>query len=147
MTGVPVHLFANPPALHQFFRNLEGEFRLSVFTLNYDDIVDGARSSWFDGFTRPVEQSRGGRVWSANGFDARNFSNWPQASEPLLAHLHGSVRFGYLRKEIGTGKYSDSQAALESIEGTRVGDQYSAGQIVSTSPIISGLSKPNKPRW
>jgi hypothetical protein len=115
-----------------------------VFTLNYDDVVDGARDSWFDGFTRPVEQSPGGRVWSANGFDARYFNNWREASEPLLVHLHGSVRFGYLRGEFGTGKYSDSQSALESVEGTRAGDLYSAGQIVSASPIISGLSKPAK---
>jgi len=49
-----------------------------------------------------------------------------------------------LRGEFGTGKYSDPQAALESVEGTRVGDRYSAGQIVSASPIISGLSKAAK---
>ncbi len=144
MTGIPVQSLARPPALHHFIRNLEDEFQLIVFTLNYDDVVDGARDSWFDGFTRPVEQSPGGRVWSANGFDAQHFNNWREASEPLLVHLHGSVRFGYLRGEFGTGKYSDSQAALESVEGTRTGDRYSAGQIVSASPIISGLSKPAK---
>ena len=144
MTGTPVKSLAKPPALHRFIRNLEKEFLLGVFTLNYDDVVDGARDSWFDGFTRPVEQSPGGRVWSANGFDARHFNNWLEASEPLLVHLHGSVRFGYLRGEFGTGKYSDSQAALESVEGIHVGDRYSAGQIVSASPIISGLSKPAK---
>jgi SIR2-like domain len=144
MTGIPVPHLARPPALHRFIRNLEDQFQLAVFTLNYDDIVDGARESWFDGFTRLAEQSPGGRVWSANGFDARHFNNWREASEPLLVHLHGSVRFGYLRREFGTGKYSDSQAALESVEGTRVGDHYSAGQIVTASPIISGLSKPAK---
>ena len=144
MTGIPVQCLARPPALHNFIRNLEDEFQLAVFTLNYDDIVDDARESWFDGFTRPAEQSSQGPVWSASGFDARHFNNWREASEPLLAHLHGSVRFGYLRNEIGTGKYSNSQTALASVEGTRVGDQYSAGQIVSASPIISGLSKPAK---
>jgi hypothetical protein len=144
MMAVPVQNLANPPALPQFIRNLEHEFKLRVFPLNYDDIVDGARDAWFDGFTRPVEQSPGGRVWSANGFDPRTFINWREASEPVLVHLHGSVRFGYLRKEIGTGKYSDAQAALESVEGTRAGDHYSGGAIVSSSPIISGLSKPAK---
>lgn len=143
MTGISVQHLARPPALHNFIRNLEDEFQLAVFTLNYDDAVDGARDSWFDGFTRPVEQSPGGRVWLANGFDARYFNNWREASEPLLVHLHGSVRFGYLRGEVGTGKYRDSQSALESVEGTCTGDQYSAGQIVSASPIISGLSKPD----
>ena len=144
INGVPVQYLADQPALPQFIRDLEREFRLRVFTLNYDDIVDDARATWFDGFTRPVEQSSGGSVWSANGFDRRNFSNWRDASEPLLVHLHGSVRFGYLRKEIATGKYSDKRAALESIEATRSGDHYSGGAIVSASPIISGLSKPAK---
>jgi hypothetical protein len=141
MTGISVQYLARSPALHHFIGKLEDKFQLGVFTLNYDDVVDGARDSWFDGFTRPVEQSPGGRVWSANGFDARYFNNWREASEPLLVHLHGSVRFGYLRGEFGTGKYSDSQAAQDSVEGTRAGDNYSAGQIISASPIISGLSK------
>jgi hypothetical protein len=144
MTGAFVRHLAHPPALHQFIRSLRDEFQLSVFTLNYDDIVDGALEAWFDGFTRPAEQSSQGAVWSVNGFDARSFNNWRDASEPLLAHLHGSVRFGYLRNEIGIGKYSSSEAALASIEGTRVGDHYSGGQIISASPIISGLSKPSK---
>ena len=144
MTGTPLKSLAQPPALHRFIRNLEKEFLLGVFTLNYDDVVDGARDSWYDGFTRLVHQSTQGRDWSANGFDAQYFNNWPEASEPLLVHLHGSVSFGYLRGEDGVGKYSDTQAALESVEGTRTGDLYSSGQIVSASPIISGLSKPAK---
>ena len=142
MTGIPVG--AQPPALPAFIRRLESEFKIGVFTLNYDDIVDGARGSWFDGFTRPVAQSPGGRVWSANGFDARSFNNWRDAADPLLVHLHGSVRFGYAPGEFIPVKYSDSQAALQSVQGTRVGDTYSAGQIVSASPLISGLSKAAK---
>jgi hypothetical protein len=141
MTGISV---PRPPALYHFIRNLAQQFQLGVFTLNYDDVVDGARDLWFDGFTRPVEQSQGGLVWSVNGFHARHFNNWREASDPLLVHLHGSVRFGYLLGEFGPVKYSDSQRALESVEGTRSGDRYSAGQIVSASPIISGLSKPAK---
>jgi hypothetical protein len=141
---VPVDHLAQPPALHGFIRRLEKEFQLSVFTLNYDDVVDGALGSWFDGFVRPADQSAQGSAWTANGFDARHFNNWREASEPLLVHLHGSVRFGYLRHEFGTGKYSDSQAALESVEWTRAGDHHVAGQIVSASPIISGLSKAAK---
>jgi hypothetical protein len=98
-----------------------------------------------DGFTRPVAQSAAGRVWSANGFDARHFNNnWHEALDPLLVHLHGSVRFGYSLGEFVAVKYSNFQTALESVEGTRVGDTYSAGQIVSASPIISGLSKAAK---
>jgi hypothetical protein len=57
MTGISV---PRPPALYHFIRNLAQQFQLGVFTLNYDDVVDGARDLWFDGFTRPVEQSQGG---------------------------------------------------------------------------------------
>ena len=142
MTGTPVRQFANPPALHGFIRGLDDQFKLSVFTLNYDDIIDDARGSWFDGFTRQVAHSSGGPVWSANGFDVQSFNNWREASEPLLVHLHGSVRFGYSPGQfVAAVKYSNSQTALQSVEGTRVGDTYSAGQITSASPIISGLSK------
>jgi hypothetical protein len=144
MTNISVGLLARPPALHAFISHLDDEFQLSVFTLNYDDIVDGARDSWFDGFTRPVAQSAAGRVWSANGFDARRFNNWREASDPLLIHLHGSVRFGYSLGEFVAVKYSDVQTALESVEGTRVSETYSSGQIISASPIISGLSKAAK---
>jgi len=144
MTDAPVDHFPSAPALHQFIANLKDEFRLRVFTLNYDDIVDGASKSWFDGFTHQVEQSQGGGVWQANAFDARAFMNWRDAAGPLLVHLHGSVRFGYLREGPGTAKYSHSHAALESIENTRVSENYSAGAIVSAWPIISGLSKPAK---
>jgi SIR2-like domain len=126
--------------LHTFIQSLEEEFQISVFTLNYDDLVDGARSSWFDGFTGPVEGPAQGHVWTVNAFDARLFDNWRDATEPLLAHPHGSVRFGYIRGQFGVGKYSDSQAAFDSLE-VSVSDQHSAGQIVSASPIISGLSK------
>ena len=106
-----INHWAQPPALHRFIRNLENQFRLGVFTLNYDDVVDGARNSWFDGFASPVDQSP-----PANGFDARCFNNWREASEPLLVHLHGSVRFGYLKREFDTGKYGDTKAALEFVE-------------------------------
>ncbi len=41
----------------------------------------------------------------------------------------------------GVAKYSDAQSAGKSIENTRKGDHYSAGQIVSAAPIISGLNK------
>jgi SIR2-like domain len=144
ISGIAVQYLAQPPALPLFIRNLEKEFRLAVFTLNYDDIVDAAFSSWFDGFTRPVDQSSQGSVGTVAGFDAVHFNNWREASEPLLVHLHGNVRFGYSLGECDPVKYSGVQAALGSVEGTRVGEKYSAGQIVSASPIISGRSKAAK---
>jgi SIR2-like domain len=103
-------------------------------------LVDGARLSWFDGFTGPEEEPEQGPAPAVSAFDARSFDKRRDANETVLAHLHGSVRFGYLRGQFGVGKYSDSQAAVESLE-VSVSDQHSAGQIVSASPIISGLSK------
>ena len=131
------------PALHRFIHNLEGEFQLSIFTLNYDDIVDGARGTWFDGFVSQVIQRPHGepQIYS---FDARHFNKWREAPEPLLCHLHGSVQFGYFLNDIGMAKYSDPHAAFETIEGIRGGDRYNVGQITSASPIISGLSKAAK---
>jgi hypothetical protein len=127
-------------ALHRLVQTLETVFTISVFTLNYDDVVDGARSSWFDGFTKPQPGSLDGRVWTVNAFDAHSFINWRNAADPLLAHLHGSVRFGYLHTTFGLGKYSDTRVARDSLE-ILVSDRYSSGQIVSAAPIISGLSK------
>jgi hypothetical protein len=135
-----VNKSGGPLPLHTFIQILEKEFQISVFTLNYDDLVDGARLSWFDGFTGPVEEPAQVPALGVSAFDARSFDKWRDANEPVLAHLHGSVRFGYLRSQFGVGKYSDSQAAVESLE-VSVSDQHSAGQIVSASPIISGLSK------
>jgi hypothetical protein len=135
-----VNKSGDPLPLHTFIQILEKEFQISVFALNYDDLVDGARLSWFDGFTGPVEEPAQGPALAVSAFDARSFDKWRDANEPVLAHLHGSVRFGYLRGQFGVGKYSDSQAAVESLE-VSVSDQHSAGQIVSASPIISGLSK------
>lgn len=74
-------------------------------------------------------------------FDARAFDGWRDAKQPVLVHLHGSIRFGPQQQGLGLAKYSDAKSAGQRIEWTRTGDYYSAGQIVSGAPIISGLNK------
>jgi hypothetical protein len=46
ITDIPIRRLAQPPALPQFIRKLEDEVKIGVFTLNYDDVVDGARGTW-----------------------------------------------------------------------------------------------------
>lgn len=127
------------PALHPFIQKLDGEFQISVFTLNYDDVVDNARSEWFDGFSKPEPDPTAGAFYTVRSFDLNAFLSWRCEFNPLLAHLHGSVRFGYL-PGFGLAKFSKATEAAKSLE-IIVNDSYVSGQIVSATPIISGLSK------
>lgn len=64
---------------------------LSVFTLNYDDLIDRT-GPWFDGFLRPCEPNTGLRIPRA--FDAQTFVARCQSEASVLAHLHGSPDSG-----------------------------------------------------
>ena len=144
VTQIEVGHLAQRPAILGFFERLTQEFQLSAFTLNYDDIIDAAPLPWVDGFTGAPEQSRQGPVWEARSFDPSSFEDWQHRSEPLLAHLHGSVRFGYSREGFGLRKYGSAQEAAISLQDILTSDRYTAGQIITGSPIISGLSKAAK---
>jgi hypothetical protein len=112
---------------------------LRVFTLNYDDIVDEAMPSAFDGFESPGNdsQQKDARAFSAREF-AKRYSHEPET----LAHLHGSVRFGRRLSELL--KYERAENARAAIEGTISSDHQENGAIISTDPIISGLNKSAK---
>jgi hypothetical protein len=127
--------------LHKLIVELEQEFRLAIFTLNYDDVVDGARNDWFDGFVGEKESSPVGALWEARSFDARAFDFWQDSNEPVLVHLHGSVRFGPSQNGFHLVKYSDIKAAGEAIQGISCSGKSSGGQDNSLEPIISGLNK------
>jgi hypothetical protein len=127
--------------LHKLIVALAEEFQLAIFTLNYDDVVDGARTDWFDGFVGNKEGSTGGAYWEANSFDAQAFDLWRDSNEPVLVHLHGSVRFGPSRQGFDLVKYSNTVAAGEAIKAISRSDKSSGGQIVSSDSIISGLNK------
>jgi hypothetical protein len=116
ISGCNIALADRAVPLHLFIRRLEAEFRINVFTLNYDDIIDQARPSWFDGFTKPQSPPLDGLLYNVAAFDPSSFSKWRNAPEPLLAHLHGSVRFGYLRNSFGLGKYSHTDVAAKSLD-------------------------------
>jgi hypothetical protein len=130
----------NELRLHKLIVALTEEFRLAIFTLNYDDVVDGARNVWFDGFVGEKESSTQGACCTAASFDAQAFDLWKDSTEPVLVHLHGSVRFGP-SPHFDLVKYSDSNAAGEAIQAISRSDKSSGGQIVSLEPIISGLNK------
>ncbi len=127
--------------LHKLIVALAKEFHLAIFTLNYDDVVDGARNDWFDGFVAENESSTHGAFPEAKSFDAQAFDRWKDSIEPVLVHLHGSVRFGLSRKDSGLVKYSDIGAARQAMQAISCSDKSSGGQIVSSDSIISGLNK------
>lgn len=127
--------------LHKLIVALAEEFRLAIFTLNYDDVVDRAIPEWFDGFVGEKETSPGGAYWEAYSFDAQAFDLWRDSDKPVLVHLHGSVRFGPSRQGFDPVKYNDTVAAGDAIRGITRSDKSSGGQIVSSDSIISGLNK------
>ncbi len=135
--------FALPKGLplHQLFAALASEFRLAVFTLNYDDVIDEACAKWFDGFADAKESSTAGAYWESRNFDAAAFDLWRDSSDPVLVHMHGSVRFGPSRNSFNLVKYSSTQAASDAIKAVSGGDKSTGGQIVTPGPIISGLNK------
>ena len=130
----------NPP-LKTLVEALSAEFRIAVFTLNYDDIIDGSREDWFDGFLIKSNQATSGLYWEALSFDAQKFDSWTTNDQPLLVHLHGSVRFGPNRTDFGLSKYGTIEAAIAAIRAVSGGDQSVGGQVVSISTIISGYNK------
>jgi len=122
--------------LGQLVQALEPRFSLSAFTLNYDELIDQALSSWFDGFESPSALQG-----TAQAFNATKFVNGIHSAPNVLIHLHGSVRFGYSRGVFGLVKHDTATEAYDSIENVGVSDQVASQQIVSLSPIISGLNK------
>jgi hypothetical protein len=121
---------ASAAELGGFLERLREHFRLTVFTLNYDNIVDRA-GNWFDGFT-DAQGTGGARHWrfNASAFRAR-FHREAEA----LAHLHGSVQFGYGGGVPDIVKYSDAGDALSSLRERPAN---------AAPPIISGFDKETK---
>lgn len=125
--------------LREMLDCLRKEFRLRVFTLNYDDIVDEAMPSAFDGFESPVDDDQHD---DARAFSAREFAERYSHEPETLVHLHGSVRFG--RRLSGLVKYTRAERAREAIEGTISSDHQENGTLIPADPIISGLNKSAK---
>jgi hypothetical protein len=63
------------------------------------DVVNTAGPNWFDGYTGDKTESKSGPYWYAHAFDARGFDQWKERDDPVLIHMHGSVRV--LRPRVG----------------------------------------------
>ncbi len=115
-------------ALTTFFNGLSSRFDLMVFTLNYDNLVDQA-CSWFDGFTLAGSGSK--TYWS---FDARRFRRDFIGGQRSLAHLHGSVHFGFAGGD-QIVKFERPDDAIASLASWPVN---------APAPLISGFKKEAK---
>ncbi len=120
--------------LADFLFVLSKQFKLRVFTLNYDDLVDRVDLSWRDGFL-PNNSS------FYQVFDAKQFIEEDKNSEALLVHLHGSTRFGYAQDGIfEIHNYSSPERAIHFLDDKGFSQNVHGRQILS-GPMISGLSK------
>lgn len=143
LMGETTHLSSYLKAVKAYKRLLCGlskRFGLSVFTLNYDDIVDKALgSSAFDGYCRQI-QVNGPTRW---GFDESTFVSKYPTSPLMLAHLHGSVCFGQALPTEGRGmlKFLSSSEAISQTQSISSSTQLQNGQMASSGPIISGSGK------
>lgn len=120
--------------LSSFLTHLNDRFILKTFTLNYDDLIDRVELPWRDGF---VEN----RPSSYFGFDPKQFLSASEDSEPLLVHLHGSIRYGYAQDGfIGIHKFKKTEVAKNYLS-SNYGHRNIHGRMIVSGPIISGFSK------
>ncbi len=127
------------PDLSELLGNLQEYFELTVFTLNYDDLVDKTLISWFDGFG-PSTFDDGGRQYQV--FNRRNFVERFSQEPRVLVHVHGSLHFGSARTTpnfeiVKFLKIEDARASLE----TSHSYDTDRGTIISPGPIVSGFHK------
>jgi hypothetical protein len=119
----------------------------SMFTLNYDDLLDSLFPNANDGYNDPGD--------GVMRFDPASIIGTELGIvAPSLFHLHGNVRFGFGDSVDGTPppivKYADKVDALQSFERAVAsrdavrGDWFHAGMIRANMPIISGLQKADK---
>lgn len=132
--------------LDKTLKQIGSRFQTNVLSLNYDDLIDETLADYFDGFTIPWQET-------ALRFDRADFLRKELPDQSML-HLHGSVRFGYLRNENELlpeiVKYRTRNEAVQSVRDAIAdpqavrGDAVYGGKIYSTAPIISGIQKADK---
>lgn len=127
--------------LKEFLDVVGADFSVRIFTLNYDDLVDRA-VEFTDGYSvRHVPTGRihwGHPVWC---FDAEEFARVRRTGKAFLAHLHGSIRFGYEIECRGVVKWDRAIDAVASLSTSRTGRLADHGSILTAGPIISGFNK------
>ncbi len=120
---------------------LSVDFSTKIFTLNYDDLIDRA-GNFSDGFTSRHKPT--GKIpWAHEvlRFNAQDFSRAQRSGKEFLAHLHGSVRFGYQIECEGIVKFDRAIDALASLYTNRAPSSIDHGNIMTVGPIVSGFNK------
>lgn len=122
--------------LAPFLSHLKDRFQLTLATLNYDDTLERSLETWHDGF---------GPQNDRQAFNPPSLLS--DRHEPLLMHLHGSVRFYTLAApEEERVIYRADSADLKTPQVRGVFWQYFAqsGELLLAAPMISGLRKSDK---
>ena len=128
-------------ALKSILQRLSSDFSVSVFTLNYDDLIDRA-VDFDDGFTTRQLPRRIMWAHQVLRFDAQEFTQTRRSGKDFLAHMHGSVRFGYqIECEDNIVKYDRAVDAVASLFTSRTSGSIEHGNIMTAGPIISGFNK------
>lgn len=132
---------ANPEAeTKTFFEGLRNDFRVSVFNLNYDNLLELSGFPLQDGFI----DDRG----DFKEFSIKGFQDALSTGKELHCHLHGSLLYGYSRRATDLMsqlvKYPNPASALLALEGIGVSGTNVKGSDVTGRPLISGFNKLSK---
>lgn len=132
---------ANPEAeTKAFFEVLRNDFRVSVFNLNYDNLLELSGFPLEDGFI----DNRG----DFKAFSIKAFQHALSTGKELHCHLHGSLLYGYPRSAPDLMsqlvKYPNPALALQALEGIGVSGTNVKGSNVTGRPLISGFNKLSK---
>lgn len=127
-------------SLLAFVRRLSSSARIVLVTLNYDTLLDDALT-WSHGFTQVSSEYA--------EFDP---SHWhaQTATDHLLLHVHGSVRFGMRPSTMFLAnapfnepvRYATQQLAIQSLSNTS--SPSADGHLLSAGPIVAGGHKSAK---
>lgn len=122
--------------LSELLLSLSERFTIRLFTLNYDDLVDRVNLPWCDGFDDCSK--------FPSDFNPKRFLEESAGSDPLLVHLHGSIRFGFEQGlALTIKKYNNPGLAITTYQAPGA-DRNIQGKLISSGPIISGLNKLNQ---
>jgi hypothetical protein len=124
--------------LRAFLFDLRSRFDLMIASLNYDDLVERAIGNWIDGFIEDNGIYR---------FVARSLLQ--PSADPVLLHLHGSVRWYVPLGDEATRGFeilrADNGAYASKPSRRRTIDTYSqSGDPIVVGPMIAGLRKTDK---
>ncbi|WP_022760419.1 SIR2 family protein [Butyrivibrio sp. AD3002] len=138
-----------------FLQELEKEYTLNIFNLNYDTWCEQSLKSYEDGFRLVSGYDKLQR------FSIDDYRKACEKGKNTIAHLHGSVLMGdadFKRGEVNRFAYTDDQECLykyldyNAASGYRLRSAKSnsanqAGESLIRANIITGLMKTDKLLW